>query len=71
MSCAAAACGWSLLAVGTDGRTPGEVLEQLRDEMVGMSLDAAERLLEQRMDAPEHKKLVERFLDELGAREKA
>ena len=44
---------------------------QLRDEMVGMSLDAAERLLEQRMDAPEHKKLVERFLDELGAREKA
>ena len=44
---------------------------QLRDEMVGMSLGAAERLLEQRMDAPEHKKLVERFLDELGAREKA
>lgn len=44
---------------------------QLREEMVAMSLGAAERLLQTRMDAPEHKKLVDRFLDELGAREKA
>jgi F-type H+-transporting ATPase subunit b len=44
---------------------------QLREEIVGMSLGAAERLLQERMDAPEHRKLVDRFLDELQAREKA
>ena len=44
---------------------------ELREEMVTMSLSAAERLLQERMDAPEHHKLVERFLDELQAKEKA
>jgi F-type H+-transporting ATPase subunit b len=44
---------------------------ELREEMVAMSLGAAERLLQERMDAPEHRKLVDRFLDELQARGKA
>jgi F-type H+-transporting ATPase subunit b len=44
---------------------------ELREEMVSMSLGAAERLLQERMDAPEHRKLVDRFLDELQARGKA
>ncbi len=42
---------------------------QLREEMVTMTLGAAERLLQERMDAAEHRKLVDRFLDELQSRE--
>jgi F-type H+-transporting ATPase subunit b len=42
---------------------------QLREEMVAMTLGAAERLLQERMDTAEHRKLVDRFLDELQSQE--
>lgn len=42
---------------------------ELRGEMVAMTLGAAERLLQERMDAAEHEKLVDRFLDELQSQE--
>jgi F-type H+-transporting ATPase subunit b len=40
---------------------------ELREEIVAMALGAAERLLRERLDAREHGKIVERFLDELEA----
>lgn len=38
-----------------------------RNEVVGMALGAAERLLQERLDAKEHGRIVERFLDDLEA----
>lgn len=42
---------------------------QLREEMVALTLGAAERLLQERMDADEHRRLVDKFLDELQKQE--
>lgn len=38
-----------------------------RNEIVAMALGAAERLLQERLDAKEHGRIVERFLDDLEA----
>lgn len=38
---------------------------QLKEEMVGLTLGATERLLREKLDGPGHRKLVERFLSEV------
>ena len=43
----------------------------LRQDMVGLALGAAERLMQEKLDAAEHRRLIDRFLDELSAEEKA
>jgi F-type H+-transporting ATPase subunit b len=40
---------------------------ELREEIIGLALGAAERLLQERLDAKEHGQVVERFLRELEA----
>ena len=42
---------------------------ELREDMVTLALGAAERLLEERLDEAEHRRLVDRFLDELQNQE--
>jgi F-type H+-transporting ATPase subunit b len=42
---------------------------RLREEMVTLALGAAERLLQERMDDQEHRKLVDKFLTELQERQ--
>ena len=59
-------------AIGEKGRASLELdvkkaRVELREEIVAMALGAAERLLRERLDAREHGKIVERFLDELEA----
>jgi F-type H+-transporting ATPase subunit b len=44
---------------------------ELREDMVTLALGATERLLSEKMDQEHHRKLLERFLSELSAREKA
>jgi F-type H+-transporting ATPase subunit b len=44
---------------------------ELRGDIVTLALGAAERLLEEKMDTEEHRRLVDRFLTDLEAREKA
>jgi len=44
---------------------------ELRGDMVNLALGAAERLLQEKVDSDEHRKLVDRFLTDLEAREKA
>jgi F-type H+-transporting ATPase subunit b len=42
----------------------------LRGDMVGLALGAAEKLLAEKLDTEEHRRLVDRFLTELEAGEK-
>jgi len=39
---------------------------QLRDEMIAMTMTAAEKVIHEKMDDPKHRQLIGRYIDELG-----
>jgi len=39
---------------------------QLRDEMIAMTMTAAEKVVHEKMDDPKHRQLIGRYIDELG-----
>jgi F-type H+-transporting ATPase subunit b len=39
---------------------------QLRDEMIAMTMTAAEKVVHEKMDDPKHRDLIGRYIDELG-----
>jgi F-type H+-transporting ATPase subunit b len=42
---------------------------QLRDEMISMTMTAAEKVVHERMDDKKHRELIGRYIDELGKAE--
>ena len=42
---------------------------QLRDEMISMTMTAAEKVVREKMDDPKHRELIGRYIDELGKAE--
>lgn len=52
-------------------REYGKARVELRGDIVNLALGAAERLLQESVDTEEHRRLVDRFLADLEAREKA
>jgi F-type H+-transporting ATPase subunit b len=42
---------------------------QLRDEMIAMTMTAAEKVVREKMDDPKHRDLIGRYIDELGRAE--
>ncbi len=38
---------------------------QLRDEMVGMTISAAEKIIHEKLDEPKHRELIGKFIDDL------
>ena len=46
-------------------REKGHALEDLRDEVAGLAIQTAEQILEETLDANRHRKLVDRFIEQL------
>lgn len=46
-------------------REKERALEELRDEVAGLAIRTAEQILEETLDADRHRKMVDRFIEEL------
>ncbi len=46
-------------------REKGRALEELRDEVAGLAIGTAEQILEETLNADRHRKLVDRFIEQL------
>ena len=46
-------------------REKQRALEELRDEVAGLAIQTAEQILEETLDADRHRKLVDRFIEQL------
>ena len=46
-------------------REKQRALEELRDEVAGLAIHTAEHILEETLDADRHRKLVDRFIEQL------